>query len=163
MTFFKQRDKNLYKRLYPHNIIKITMELRISPLTRIISLSGFLASGFLFVILSCALYHNYYPLFGTLIFLLAPIPNSLFGRKGYDTSDFMSDTTNNARDFGHFLTSMMVTSGIVLPFVFYHCQLIGSVSCIMSMVGGLIIYLSIIIFSWFFSTSWDSEDDNLFG
>lgn len=137
------------------------MEIRISPLTRIISLSGFLASGFLFVILSCALYHNYYPLFGTLIFLLAPIPNSLFGKR--ESSDFMSDAAANTRDFGHFLTGMFVTSGVTLPMVFYHCQLIGSVSCVMSMAGGLIIYLSIIIFSWFFNSSWENEEDNLFG
>ncbi|CAI4571840.1 CDA_G0029960.mRNA.1.CDS.1 [Saccharomyces cerevisiae] len=38
------------------------------------------------------------------------------------------------------LTGLLVTSGIALPVVFYHCQLIGHLSCIMCMIGGLIIY-----------------------
>ena len=134
-----------------------------SPLTKIISLSGFLALGFLLVILSCALFHNYYPLFDILIFLLAPIPNTIFnaGNK-YHTFDFMSDSSNTGQDLAHFLTGMLVTSGIALPVVFYHCQLIGHLSCIMCMIGGLIIYSSIVIFKWFFKKDFN-EDDSLFG
>lgn len=139
------------------------VEFRVSPLTKIISLSGFLALGFLLVILSCALFHNYYPLYDILVFLLAPIPNSLFGKRNYSSSDFMSDSSSGGHDLGNFLTGMLVTSGIVLPFVFYHSNLIGSVSCIMSMMGGLIIYSSIVIFSWFFHAGFEEDDDNLFG
>lgn len=138
------------------------MEFKVSPLTKIISLSGFLALGFLLVILSCALFHNYYPLYDILIFLLAPIPNSIFSKSLYSTSDFMSESSNSGSDLGHFLTGMLVTSGISLPLVFCHCQLIGSVSCVMSMIGGLIIYSSVVIFSWFFHSSWDNEEDALF-
>lgn len=139
------------------------MDFKVSPLTKIISLSGFLALGFLLVILSCALFHNYYPLFDILLFLLAPIPNSLFGKSTQDSSDFMSDSPSNAQDFGHFLTGVLATSGIALPIVFYHCQLIGLLSCCMSILGGLIIYGSIIVFSWFFHSSWEHEEDALFG
>ncbi|KAG0663409.1 Vacuolar protein sorting-associated protein 55 [Maudiozyma exigua] len=138
------------------------MEFKVSPLTKIISLSGFLALGFLLVILSCALFHNYYPLYDILIFLLAPIPNSLFSKSSYSSSDFMSEASNNGSDLAHFLTGMLVTSGIALPVVFYHCDLIGSISCTMSMLGGLIIYSSVVIFSWFFHSNWDSEEDALF-
>ncbi|CCK73456.1 Vps55p NDAI_0G04720 [Naumovozyma dairenensis CBS 421] len=139
------------------------MQFKVSPLTKIISLSVFLALGFLLVILSCALFHNYYPLFDILVFILAPIPNSIFGSRSYASSDFMSPSSNNGKDLGHFLTGMFVASGIALPLVFYHCQLIGSVSCAMSMIGGLIIYSSIVIFSWFFHSSWENDEDNLFG
>ncbi|QLQ79230.1 hypothetical protein HG537_0B05770 [Torulaspora globosa] len=139
------------------------MEFKVSPLTKIISLSGFLALGFLLVILSCALFHNYYPLFDILIFLLAPIPNTLFSKSGSDNANFMSDTPSNVQDTGNFLTGVFVTSGIALPVVFYHCQLIGALSCVMSMIGGLIIYTSIVVFSWFFHSSWDQEEDTLFG
>ncbi|EJS43040.1 vps55p [Saccharomyces arboricola H-6] len=139
------------------------MDFKVSPLTKIISLSGFLALGFLLVILSCALFHNYYPLFDIVIFLLAPIPNTLFnaGNK-YHTSDFMSDSSNTGQDLAHFLTGMLVTSGVALPVVFNHCQLIGHLSCIMCMIGGLIIYSSIVIFKWFFKKDFN-EDDSLFG
>ncbi|CAI4045033.1 hypothetical protein SUVZ_10G2290 [Saccharomyces uvarum] len=139
------------------------IDLKVSPLTKIISLSGFLALGFLLVILSCALFHNYYPLFDILIFLLAPIPNTLFSTGNqYHTSDFMSDSSNTGQDLAHFLTGMLVTSGVALPVVFYHCQLIGHLSCIMCMTGGLIIYSSIVIFKWFFKKDFN-EDDSLFG
>lgn len=139
------------------------MEFKVSPLTKIISLSGFLALGFLLVILSCALFHNYYPLFDILIFLLAPLPNSLFSKANLDSTDFMSDSPSNAQDLGNFLTGMLVTSGLALPLVFYHCQLIGLLSCVMCTIGGLIIYSSIVVFSWFFHSSWEQDDDALFG
>ncbi|AQZ15127.1 VPS55 (YJR044C) [Zygosaccharomyces parabailii] len=137
------------------------MELKVSPLTKIISLSGFLALGFLLVILSCALFHNYYPLLDVLIFLLAPLPNSLFGKGSLDGADFMSESAGEAQDLGHFLTGMFVTSGVALPAVFYHCRLIGLMSCIMCTTGGLVIYSSIVVFSWFFRSSWE-QDDALF-
>lgn len=142
------------------------MQFRVSPLTKIISLSGFLALGFLLVILSCALFHNYYPLYDILVFLLAPIPNSLFkNRSDYGSGSFMNDPLDGslgqtASDFGYFCTGMLVTSGITLPLVFYHCQLINSVSCVMSICGGLIIYSSIVIFSWFFPSSWNDDASN---
>ncbi|SCW00161.1 LAFE_0B10792g1_1 [Lachancea fermentati] len=139
------------------------MALKVSPLTKIISLSGFLALGFLLVILSCALFHNYYPLFDILIFLLAPIPNSLFSKHNAESHDFMNESSNNVQDVGHFFTGMLVTSGLALPTVFYHCQLINHYSCIMSTTGGVIIYLSIVVFSWFFNTGWEDDEDGLFG
>ena len=46
-----------------------------NPLNKIIFLSAFLASGFLLILLSCALYNNYHTLWVILIFLLAPLPN----------------------------------------------------------------------------------------
>ncbi|CCF60052.1 hypothetical protein KAFR_0I02730 [Kazachstania africana CBS 2517] len=140
------------------------MKFKVSPLTKIISLSGFLALGFLLVILSCALFHNYYPLFDILLFLVAPLPNSLFGSgsTAYSTSDFMTDSTHAGQDFAHFLTGTFVTSGITLPLILYHCQYITSVSCAMSILGGLIIYSSIVIFSWFFNSNWDGDEDALF-
>ena len=142
------------------------MQIKVSPLTKIISLSGFLALGFLLSILSCALFHNYYPVFDIAIFLIAPIPNSLFGKSSsgssYSTSDFMLDESGNEHDFAHFLTGVLVTSGFALPVVFTHCNLINSVACVMAMLGGFIIYSSVVIFSWFFKRSWDNEDDTLF-
>ncbi|CCE66009.1 hypothetical protein TPHA_0O00380 [Tetrapisispora phaffii CBS 4417] len=137
-------------------------EIKVSPLTKIISLSGFLSMGFLLVILSCALFHNYYPLLDILFFLLAPLPNAL-SKSRYGSADFMSDSSSqNGNDFSHFLTGMFVTSGIVLPLVLQHCQLIAAESCVMSIMGGSIIYCSIITFSWFFQSSFDGEDDQLF-
>lgn len=37
--------------------------MQVAPLTKIIFLAGFLAAGFLLIILSCALWNNWYPLY----------------------------------------------------------------------------------------------------
>lgn len=141
-------------------------QIKVSPLTKIISLSGFLALGFLLVILSCALFRNFYPLFDIALFLLAPIPNLLI-RKGNSFgggSDFMSDSNSSANhDFAHFMTGLFVTSGVLLPVIFQHCQIISPESSAMSVLGGSIIYISIVVFTRFFNTSWDQEEDALFG
>lgn len=142
-----------------------TMGVQVSPLTKIICLSGVLALGFLLIILSCALFHNYYPLFDVLIFLLAPLPNALFGKSdGFSShGEFLNESGRNGEDFGHFMTGLLVSSGILLPIVFYHSNLINHESALMTVSGGLIIYLCIVFFTWFFNGSWDTEDDNLFG
>lgn len=141
------------------------MAVQVSPLTKIICLSGVLALGFLLIILSCALFHNYYPLFDVLIFLLAPLPNAIFGKRdGFDShGEFMNDTGRSGEDFGHFMTGMLVSSGVLLPVVFHHSKLINYESALMTVSGGLIIYMCIVVFTWFFNGSWDTEDDSLFG
>ncbi|CDO95101.1 unnamed protein product [Kluyveromyces dobzhanskii CBS 2104] len=141
------------------------MALQVSPLTKIICLSGVLALGFLLIILSCALFHNFYPLFDVLIFLLAPLPNALFGQSdGFSSQgEFLNESGRSGEDFGHFVTGLLVSSGILLPIVFYHSNLINYESALMTVSGGLIIYLCIVVFTWFFNGSWEADDDNLFG
>lgn len=141
------------------------MGLKVSPLTKIICLSGVLALGFLLIILSCALFHNYYPLFDVLVFLLAPLPNALLGRSdGFSShGEFLNESGRNGEDFGHFMTGILVSSGVLLPVVFHHARLINYESAIMTLSGGLIIYLCIVVFTWFFNGSLESEDDNLLG
>lgn len=95
--------------------------------------------------------------------MLAPLPNFLFGKSYSNSSDFMSDQLQGSEDFGNFITGLLVTCGISFPIVFYHSQMINYISCIMSILGGLIIYLSIVIFTWFFNNSWNDGDDGLFG
>lgn len=131
--------------------------MQVNPLTKIIFLSAFLATGFLLIILSCALYGNWLPLIVVGIFLVAPIPNFLFSTYG-DSYDFMNDSSNTAgKDFGHFLTGYFVISGLAIPIVFLHTHLITLEAAVMSMSGGLIVYLTIIIFGTFFHES--SDDD----
>lgn len=61
------------------------------------------------------------------------------------------------KDFGHFLTGYFVISGLAIPIVFLHTHLITLEAAVMSMSGGLIVYLTIIIFGTFFHES--SDDD----
>lgn len=132
--------------------------MQTSPLTKIIFLAGILATGFLLIILSGSLYNNWYPLYVVLVFLLAPLPNMLSSSNDhYD--DFLGSGAggigNNA-DFAKFVTGMLVFSGVLIPIVFNHCGLIRDTAMYMSLSGGALIYLSIVLFVSFFEKR---EDD----
>lgn len=140
-----------------------------NPLNKIIFLSAFLASGFLLILLSCALYNNYHTLWVILIFLLAPLPNlianSIELARDYNFLTFndygnSNDSTQSPlQEFGKYITGFLTVSGIALPLTFYHCGLIELGATIMSIIGGLIVYSDIIILIWFFNTEEEEHDD----
>lgn len=115
---------------------------------KIFLLSSVLSLGFVLIILSSALYHNWLPLTVVLMFLLAPIPNSLCGNT--QSEDFMSEAPDLLADFGRFLTSFLLTSGVALPVTFAHNGLIKIPAMIMSLAGGAIVYGSIVTFGAIF-------------
>jgi len=127
--------------------------------TAVIFLSFVLALSFLLVILSCALWSNWLPLFTgeysqafyeallltllvtfvALIFALAPLPNFLFSRcAGAD--DFSAEYSSGPTDFGHFLTSCFLVSGVALPFTLAHAGVIHHLAGWMSALGGAVGY-----------------------
>ncbi|KAI0133111.1 vacuolar protein sorting 55 [Hypoxylon sp. NC0597] len=118
-------------------------------LKTIIALSFVLAIGFLLVILSCALYKVYYPLLVVGTYVLAPIPNWIAGRCA-NPDDFVESSGNGVLDLGRFCTGFLVVMGIALPAVLAHSALIGIPAMIMSIIGGLLIYGTIISFGMFF-------------
>lgn len=70
-----------------------------------------LAIGFLLVILSCALWHNYFPLLVVATYVIAPLPNWICGRAA-NPDDFMESSSSAVIDFGRFLTGFLVVMGI---------------------------------------------------
>jgi hypothetical protein len=80
-------------------------------LKTIIALSFVLAVGFLLVILSCALWHNYFPLLVVATYVIAPLPNWICGRAS-NPDDFMESSSSAVIDFGRFLTGFLVVMGI---------------------------------------------------
>lgn len=122
--------------------------ITINPLSKIICLSIILAFGFLLIILSCAIYNNWRPLGVIGVFLVAPLPNAVLGK--FDGNDFMNETSSSVSDVGKFLTGFLVLSGLALPFVLYHSLLITGRAMMMSLGGGLLVYLTIITFGTFF-------------
>ncbi|GME44803.1 vacuolar protein sorting 55 superfamily [Neofusicoccum parvum] len=118
-------------------------------LKTIIALSFVLAIGFLLVILSCALWHNYFPLLVVATYVIAPLPNWVCGRAA-NPDDFMESSSSAVIDFGRFLTGFLVVMGIALPALLAHCALISSSAMVMSIIGGLLIYGTIISFTMFF-------------
>ncbi|CUM65467.1 uncharacterized protein PRCAT00003107001 [Priceomyces carsonii] len=136
-----------------------------NPLNKIIFLSAFLASGFLLILLSCALYNNYKPLWVILIFLIAPLPNIFSQSIESSRDNFLTFNNNNENapssleEFCQFLTGFLLISGISLPLTFYHTNLIELGSMLMSIIGGIIVYSDIIVFIWFFSEDEEDNDD----
>ncbi|KAI3550347.1 vacuolar protein sorting 55 [Colletotrichum paranaense] len=123
-------------------------------LKTIIALSFVLAVGFLLVILSCALWKVYYPLLVVATYVLAPIPNWVCSRCT-NPDDFGEGSGSAVLDLGRFCTGFMVVMGIALPIVLAHSDLIQVEAMVMSIIGGLLIYGTIISFSMFFQEEQD--------
>ncbi|AEO56396.1 hypothetical protein MYCTH_2058549 [Thermothelomyces thermophilus ATCC 42464] len=118
-------------------------------LKTIIALSFVLAVGFLLVILSCALWHSYYPLLVVATYVLAPVPNWICGHCA-NPDDFVESSGAAVLDLGRFCTGFLVVMGIALPVLLAHSNLISTPAMVMSIVGGLLIYGTIISFAMFF-------------
>ncbi|UQC82473.1 vacuolar protein sorting 55 [Colletotrichum lupini] len=130
-------------------------------LKTIIALSFVLAVGFLLVILSCALWKVYYPLLVVATYVLAPIPNWVCSRCT-NPDDFGEGSGSAVLDLGRFCTGFMVVMGIALPIVLAHSDLIQVEAMVMSIIGGLLIYGTIISFSmrWGSSVSRSSRSSS---
>jgi len=127
-------------------------------LRTVILLSFVLAVGFLMIILSCALWHNWLPLLVALTFVLAPLPNALFSHCGSD--DFVTSygEASGPVDTGRFLTSIIVVSGLALPVILAHSEVIDPRAYVMSIIGGGLVYGTILAYSAAFKQE-DSEYD----
>jgi hypothetical protein len=115
-------------------------------LKTVILLSFVLAVGFLLIILSCALWANWLPLLVALTFVLAPLPNALFAHCGGDEFS-SSDGASGAVDLGRFLTSIVVVTGFALPVVLTHSEVVRPGACAMSIIGGGLVYGTILAYS----------------
>jgi len=122
----------------------------------VIFLSFFLAVGFLLIILSCALWSNWLPLLVALTFVLAPVPNALFAHCGSD--DFSNDEYEAAPavDLGRFITSIVVVTGFAFPLILQHAEVIKPAASYMSIIGGSLVYGTILAYSAVFRQ--DSEE-----
>ena len=70
-----------------------------------------LAIGFLLVILSSALFHNYLPFLVVATYVIAPLPNWICGRCAHP-DDFMDSAGDGVVDFGRWFTGFLVLMGI---------------------------------------------------
>lgn len=135
-----------------------------SPLTILFALSLLLALGFLNIVLSCALFDTYYPLYVILVFIMAPIPNAIAGCV-VNSSQYYgsyadldgSDPASNFESLMKFLTGMLVSSGTFLPIVLWRCNIIPRGSFLLSLSGGFLVYLSFVLFGIGLRSD---EDDN---
>ncbi|KAF9162469.1 Vacuolar protein sorting-associated protein 55 [Actinomortierella ambigua] len=87
-------------------------------------------------------------------FILAPLPNAIFGRcAGQD--DLMSDYHSGFADAGYFLTGLMITTGVCLPIVLAHAGVIYPAAMFMSVAGGVLIYGTIVSYGRAFQVEED--------
>ncbi|OCT54766.1 Vacuolar protein sorting-associated protein 55 [Cladophialophora carrionii] len=114
-------------------------------LKTIIALSFILAIGFLLVILSAALFHNFLTLLVVATYVLAPVPNWIASRCA-NPDDFIESNSGAWIDLGRFATGFLVLMGIAL---------IQVPAMVMSIIGGLLIYGTIISFTQFFKEEQD--------
>lgn len=70
-----------------------------------------LAVGFLLVILSSAIWHNFLPLIVVATYVVAPLPNWICSRCA-NPDDFIDSSGNSVADFGRFLTGFLVLMGV---------------------------------------------------
>ncbi|KAK0273269.1 Vacuolar protein sorting-associated protein 55 [Friedmanniomyces endolithicus] len=62
----------------------------------------------------------------------------------------MDSGSSSIVELGRFMTGFLVVMGVALPVVLAHCDLIRPEAMVMSIVGGLLIYGTIISFTMFF-------------
>ncbi|PSR74150.1 hypothetical protein PHLCEN_2v10106 [Hermanssonia centrifuga] len=82
----------------------------------------------------------------TLTFVLAPLPNAIFSHCGGD--DFTTDYEGSGPvDLGRFITATVVVTGFAFPLVLAHSEVIRPGACAMSIVGGSLVYGTILAYS----------------
>merc|ERR1712000_511914 len=87
-------------------------------------------------------------------YIIAPVPNWICGRCA-NPDDFVESSGAAVLDLGRFFTGFFVVMGMALPVVLAHSGLIQIEAMIMSIVGGLLIYGTIVSFSMFFHEEQD--------
>ncbi|ORX55371.1 vacuolar protein sorting 55 [Piromyces finnis] len=137
---------------------------RISGVTGLIGLAALLSVGVLLVILSCTNLNDskFLPLLVILTYFIAPIPNFIAkklsgGSKGEFEED---DEVSSTREYGYFITGILFVTGIAIPLVLLHSDMINLLSTILSLIGGLMIFCSFLIYTKLFLTS-NHEDEGL--
>ncbi|ELR17597.1 vacuolar protein sorting 55 protein [Acanthamoeba castellanii str. Neff] len=120
-----------------------------------------LAVGVTLGILACALWANWWPLFVVGCFLFAPLPHILFGWcYSDDFAGFVDERSRGLKDVADFLTGSALAAGFGLPIILMHTdvhawlnratvlpgQQIDLGPMFMSMVGGAVVYLSVVAY-----------------
>jgi len=99
--------------------------------------------GIMCNIVACLLWHDWWPFFVVVAYFFAPLPNIFFGRCATDPLD---TSGRNYKDIGYFLTGVFVISGFGLPAVLAHVGIITIGALILAVVGGVIVYASLLFY-----------------
>ncbi|KAG4106381.1 vacuolar protein sorting 55 [Neocallimastix lanati (nom. inval.)] len=121
----------------------------------LIGLAALLSIGILLVILSCTNLDKFLPLLVILTYFIAPIPNFIAkkisgGKKNGDFND--EDEMSSTKEYSNFITGILFVTGIAIPLVLLHSDMINVTSTILSLIGGLMIFSAFAIYTKLFLT-----------
>ncbi|CAG8482852.1 12567_t:CDS:2 [Acaulospora morrowiae] len=88
-------------------------------------------------------------------FVLAPFPNMIFSKCSSGDYYYSDNYNDGFKDFGHFLTSIFIITGLCLPLVLAHSEVITVPAMILSIGGGVLVYSTIIAYTKFFANEGD--------
>ena len=98
------------------------------------------AVGVTFLVLSCALYDNWWPMFVLIFYFLSPLPTVISRR----LADSLDTASSACVELAIFLTTGIVISAIGLPLVLAHVSAIDWGACALVLAGNIIVFLTIL-------------------
>mmetsp|Transcript_18878 Transcript_18878/g.26391 ORF Transcript_18878/g.26391 Transcript_18878/m.26391 type:complete len:135 (+) Transcript_18878:95-499(+) len=108
----------------------------------LIGLAFAVTVGLVLVIIACVVWQNGWPIIVVIAYFVAPIPNMIFGKC---TSDPL-ETDSGWKGVGYFLTGVCIVSGFALPLVLAHVDVINFRALLLSLAGGIIVYVAMLVF-----------------
>jgi hypothetical protein len=128
----------------------------------IIGLAASIAIGFLLNILACVLFGqhghtNWWPFLTVVTYFLAALPNAICSYFAPPEDPFSSGE-RGSRDTGYFLTGALVVSGFGVLAVLRHANKIETPAMVLAMMGGLIVYATILLWLHFFHNRKDEDE-----
>mmetsp|Transcript_11341 Transcript_11341/g.28600 ORF Transcript_11341/g.28600 Transcript_11341/m.28600 type:complete len:140 (+) Transcript_11341:60-479(+) len=127
----------------------------------LVLLGSALAAGLLLNVLACSLFGVWWSSFSAIPYLAAPLVKLCFDSCEPDGS--FSTSSSPMRPFGNFLAGAFVVSGLSLPLVLAHAEIIENdtdriVSAVLSLTGGITIYASVIAYIHFYHEREEEEE-----
>eukprot|EP01103_Thecamoeba_quadrilineata_P016965 TRINITY_DN5849_c0_g1_i2.p1 TRINITY_DN5849_c0_g1~~TRINITY_DN5849_c0_g1_i2.p1 ORF type:complete len:120 (-),score=2.75 TRINITY_DN5849_c0_g1_i2:162-521(-) len=114
-----------------------------------------LAAGFTMNILACSLWtKNFWLLLSLLAYIVAPLPSIVVALVSQD--DSFDRAPKDRQSFSAFFTGALITSGFALPIILLHVEKIVWGSLILAVCGGMLVYITIMAYLYFFHR----KDDN---
>jgi preprotein translocase subunit SecG len=120
-------------------------EFGVQSLTAMALMTGF---GCLFVVLGCALEHNWWSLFSLFIFVFSGVPLALCGISSSNEGDAFDggQTETVLTETSHFLTAFFYVSGVSLTFILRHADVIQFSTLVWTLMGFMTLTMTVLFY-----------------
>ncbi|GEQ67041.1 hypothetical protein JCM33374_g704 [Metschnikowia sp. JCM 33374] len=144
-------------------IMNSTSQFGKNPLNKIMGLSVVLSVGFLLVVLA-GIAGNWFPIVDGIIFGIAYLP-VIISRVVFNSSDYdfnfdpqTTSQTSAVKESGKFITAALLVTGLYLPILLHHSNLLTTTAVILTLVGGILIFGTVYTFSQAFDSPEEAEE-----